>query len=82
MATMKYRLSKVELAHLGDVRGAVEALTSRVEDMQAGWDDATERWQESDRGLAVQEWLTQLENQLREIGDLADEIEDSEPDSA
>lgn len=33
MATMKYRLSKVDLAHLGDVRGAVEAPTSRVEDM-------------------------------------------------
>ncbi|SHU25980.1 Uncharacterised protein [Mycobacteroides abscessus subsp. abscessus] len=79
---MKYRLNKVDLAHLGDIRGATEALTSRVEDMQDRWNDATERWQESDRGLAVQEWLTQLTDQLREIADLADEIENAEPESA
>lgn len=78
---MTYRLSKVDLAHLGDIRGAAEALTSHVEDMQARWDDSTERWQESERGLAVQEWLTQLEDQLREISDLAEEIENSEPES-
>lgn len=79
---MTYRLSKVDLEHLGDIRGAAEALTSRVEDMQARWDGATERWQESERGLAVQEWLTQMEDQLREISDLADEIENAEPESA
>lgn len=78
---MAYRLSKVDLAHLGDIRGAAEALTARVEDMQATWDDSTERWQYSDRGLAVQEWLRQLEGQLREISDLADEIENAEPAS-
>ncbi|TEA09105.1 hypothetical protein [Mycobacteroides salmoniphilum] len=78
---MKYRLSKGDLALLGDIRGATETLTSRVEDMQAGWDGATERWQESERGLAVQEWLTQLEDQLREISDLTEEIENAEPES-
>lgn len=78
---MAYRLNKADLAHLGDIRGAAEALTSRVEEMQAKWDGATERWQESDRGLAVQEWLTQLEDQLREISDLTEEIENAEPES-
>lgn len=77
---MAYRLTKADLAHLGDIRAATEAITTSVEDMQAKWDDATERWQESERGCAVQEWLTQLEDQLREISDLADEIEGSEPD--
>ncbi len=78
---MAYRLTKADLEHLGDIRSAVEALTVRVEEMQANWDDATERWQESERGEAVQEWLSQLEDQLREIGDLADEMEgESEPE--
>lgn len=79
---MAYRLGKAAHSHLGDIRGAAEALTSRVEDMQAEWDAATERWQYSERGLAVQEWLRQLENQLREISDLADEIESAKPESA
>lgn len=77
---MAYRLTKTDLGHLGDIRGAAEALTVSIEDMQARWDEATERWQESERGQAVQEWLTQLEDQLREIGDLADEIENAKPD--
>ena len=79
---MAYRLTNTDLERLGDIRGAVDALTERVQDMQARWDDATERWQESERGQAVQEWLTQLEDQLREIGDLAEEIEGAEPDVA
>ncbi|WP_100514225.1 hypothetical protein [Mycobacteroides abscessus] len=76
---MAYKLSKADHVHLGDIRSSVEALTSRIEEMQSEWDNATERWQESDRGYAVQEWLTQLEDKLREIGDLTDEIEDADP---
>lgn len=78
---MAYRLTKADVEHLGDIRGAAEALTASIQDMQAKWDEATERWQESERGQAVQEWLTQLEAQLREISDLADEIENAEPAS-
>lgn len=77
---MAYRLTKADLEHLGDIRGAAEALTVSIEDMQTRWDDATERWQESERGGAVQEWLARLEGQLREICDLTDEIESAEPD--
>lgn len=77
---MAYRLTKADLALIGEIQGAAQALTDRVEDMQSQWDNATERWQESERGSAVQDWLSQLEDQLREIGDLAEEIENSEPD--
>lgn len=78
---MAYKLGKSDRTHLGDIRSAVEALTSHVDDLRGEWDGATERWQESERGCAVQEWLARLEDQLREIGDLVDEIESAEPES-
>ena len=76
---MAYRFNAKDHTQIGKIRGAVYALSERIGDLQSDWDDATERWQDSDRGMAVQEWLTEMEDKLREIEDLADEIEDAEP---
>ena len=47
---MAYRLNSKDLVLIDEIRGAAQALTERINDMQGKWDDATERWQESERG--------------------------------
>lgn len=76
---MAYRFNKADGKLFGDIRAAATRLEERVQDMQSDWDDSTERWQDSDRGIAVQDWLTTMEDSLRAISDAVDELEDSEP---
>lgn len=77
---MAYRWNKTDLKNIGALRGAATKMQERLMDLQAEWDNSTEEWQESDRGQAVQDWLTEMEDKFREVGDLADEVEDSEPE--
>lgn len=76
---MAYRFNQADNKCFGDIRGAAAKLTERIQDMQSSWDNRTEQWQESERGQAVQDWLTEMENKIREISDCVDDIEDSEP---
>lgn len=73
---MRYKLSEYELAKVEALQGlATEVamlLGSRHEALQLQWDEATERWQESERGEAVAGWLNDLESYSDEAQALAD----------
>lgn len=68
----RYAVPKDLLASLSDVREAFRDasadlfdfgtnLGTLVEDLRSAYEDASERWQESDRGEAVSSWLSSLE---------------------
>jgi chromosome segregation ATPase len=52
---------------LNSARGYVEDIQSQA---QSDYDDKSERWQESERGGAVQEWISTLENLVAEMEDV------------
>lgn len=67
---------------LFDARAFVEEF---VAEMQTEFEDKTERWQDSDRGQAVAEWISDLENSadFEDVGfEEPQEIELDAPDHA
>lgn len=48
------------------MRVALDQLTYRLGEVRTEWNTATDQWQNSDRGVAVQAWLTEMENKVRE----------------
>lgn len=60
-----------------DAAGALrEALDSAAERVRAEFDDASERWQESDRGQVVADWIDGLEGM--QIDELQVSIDDAQ----
>lgn len=48
-----------------------EELRSVHDDMQAEYDDRSERWQESERAEATSTWLEELDQVISDLDDLA-----------
>ncbi len=61
----KWTVSKSTVQALND---ALAALTDEISDLEMQWDEMSERWQESDKGTAVQDMIAELSN-------IADDIE-------
>lgn len=40
----------------------VDGLRDQLDELRADYDDMSERWQESDKGYAVAEWLDEVES--------------------
>ncbi len=68
MSRRRYSLSVETAAALDLLR---DRLDSERSTLAAVWDDMSERWQESERGQAVSEWLSALET-------VVDAVEDAE----
>lgn len=62
---------------IGDVRSALDNLDNRITDIEYAFEDMSEKWQESDRGQSVQEWLRKWQDLTREMLDTLDELEDA-----
>ena len=61
LAALKAAHEAVEAAiatYQAALDGCAEFATQIGEEAQAAWDDRSERWQDSDKGTAAQEWLT------------------------
>lgn len=58
------------LATLGDLGGTLDGLLG---DLRAQHSEATERWQESERGQAVDSWLSEVEALAEQMQGLADD---------
>ncbi len=58
-----------------DLQAAIEALSSAVAELRDEYDNHTERWQDSDKGQSVGQWIEVLEDQLDELESVADNIE-------
>lgn len=83
----QYRLSKNVLAAIdgyqaaeNDYTGALDELLSALNDDRdehvSAFEDASERWQQSERGDVVQDWLNHLEEYSQKVDELAELIAD------
>jgi hypothetical protein len=78
---MAFKLSKEQKQEITELRDAVQAATEALESfvtnnlvagLQDEWDGKSEKWQASEKGQAVQEWInewTEFSQQLPELDD-------------
>jgi chromosome segregation ATPase len=47
-----------------EIQELVEEMEEKISDFRSDWDDRSERWQESERGQAVETWISSLEDEF------------------
>ena len=72
---MSYRFNQADRKKIAEAKDALSYIDGRIQDMQSEWDEATDRWQGSDRGQSVRDWISDMESKVGDVLDLIEDIE-------